>query len=241
MRVLTWNTALARGTSAAVAYAVDVAADVVLLQEAQPTGLWTGPLIGSPAPGRNWGSWVMVRCGILEEISIANYAGWVAGAQWRRTADGNPVYLFSIHSPTGTKGERRSSYVREATQIVSAVCEAIPSNAPVVIGGDFNFKSLGERLPSESLQCDDGEVEALQEFRTRGFSVAWRDVHPRRALPQTLRWSREPTTPFHCDGFLIRGCVTVSMKCEVICSDSEARFSDHNPVILQLPDDADIR
>lgn len=237
MRVLTWNTHAARGTSAAIAFAARAAVDVVLLQEAQPINLWTGSLVGARVPGRYWGSWVMVRTGVLEEISIPSYVGWVAGAQWR-LGDDDPVYLFSIHSPTRNKSERRSGYVAESIKIVDAICEVVPSNALLVIGGDFNFKSLGERLPSEAIQTNDSELRALQDFRKRGLSIAWRDLHPQQELPQTLRWSRAPTTPFHCDGFLTRCCTRAEMTCDVVSSESESRFSDHNPVVLQVAEDA---
>ena len=235
MKVLTWNTACARGTSAAVALADRIGADVVLLQEAQPTSLWTGPLVGAAVPSRPWGSWVMVRTGVLQEIAIANYSGWVTGARWRRNDAGGTTYVFSIHSPTPNENERRGSYVAEAVKIVAAICEQVPSSGRLVIGGDFNFKSLGERLASEQIRTDNAELRALQEFRKRGLSIAWRDVHPQRALPQTLRWRSAPTTPFHCDGFLTRGLTTAAMACDIICSDGETRVSDHNPVVLQLP------
>ena len=235
MKVLTWNTAFARGTSAAVALADRVGADVVLLQEAQPTGVWPGPLIGAAVPRRPWGSWVLVRTGVLHEIALAHYAGWVAGAQWRRTDADGPTYVFSIHSPTPNAHERRGGYVAEAVKIVAAICEHVPATGRLVIGGDFNLKSLGERLASEPIRVDTAERRALHAFRTRGLSIAWRDVHPRRALPQTLRWSGAPTTPFHCDGFLTRGFPTAAMGCDIICSEGETRVSDHNPVVLQLP------
>lgn len=234
MKVLTWNTAFARGTSAAVALADRVGADVVLLQEAQPTGVWTGPLIGAAVPHRPWGSWVLVRRGVLHEIAIAHYAGWVAGAEWRRNG-GGPMYMFSIHVPTPNAKERRGSYVAEAIKIVAAICAHVPATGRLVIGGDFNVKSLGERLASEQIRSDRVERRALQDFRTRGLSIAWRDVHPRRALPQTLRWRRAPTTPFHCDGFLTRGFPTATMACDILCSNGATHVSDHNPVILQLP------
>jgi exonuclease III len=125
--------------------------------------------------------------------------------------------------------------VAEAVKIVAAICAQVPATGRLVIGGDFNVKSLGERLASEQIRVDNAERRALHEFRQRGLAIAWRDVHPRRALPQTLRWRRAPTTPFHCDGFLTRGFPAAAMACDILCSAGEARVSDHNPVILQLP------
>jgi hypothetical protein len=102
MTVLTWNTAGARGTAAAVALADRLRADVVLLQEAHPTGVWPGPLLGAAVAGRPWGSWILVRRGELHDIALPHYAGWVAGAQWRRAGHGGTLFLFSIQCPRPT-------------------------------------------------------------------------------------------------------------------------------------------
>src|SRR5690606_14082106 len=96
----------------------------------------------------------------------------------------------------------------------------------------FNFLSLGERLPSESLRSTAEELKALKDIRALGFTVAWRDSHPSAPLPQTLRWSRNQETPYHCDGFLVRGAEIVS--CEVIAAPEILAVSDHNPVLLEI-------
>jgi exonuclease III len=235
MTVLTWNTAGARGTAAAVALADRLRADVVLLQEAHPTGVWPGPLLGAAVAGRPWGSWILVRRGELHDIALPHYAGWVAGAQWRRAGHGGTLFLFSIHVPTPNAHERRGSYVAEAVQIVAAICAQVPATGRLVIGGDFNVKSLGERLAAEPIQLETAERRALHAFRNQGLAIAWRDVHPRRALPQTLRWRPAPATPFHCDGFLTRGFPPAAMTCDILSSAGTTRVSDHNPVVLQLP------
>lgn len=82
----------------------------------------------------------MVRFGVLQAITIANYSGWVAGARWRRNGDGGTTYLFSVHSPTPNENVRRGSYVAESVKIVAAVCEQVPATGRFVIGGDFNFQ-----------------------------------------------------------------------------------------------------
>jgi endonuclease/exonuclease/phosphatase family metal-dependent hydrolase len=232
MKVLTWNTHLGYGTAAAIAYATRTRADVILLQEARSPQCWSGQYLGSTVLHREWGSWILTSFGELEEISIADYSGWVAGAKWLRQGV-EPLFLFSIHSPTRNANERRRSYVAESLNIVAAIDKQVPSNARLIIGGDFNFKSLGERQLSEQIQVDRAEGPALKKFRQRGFSIVWRDVHPREPLPQTLRWKRAPTRHYHCDGFLTRGFDSSSITCEVICSEDETKISDHNPVILQ--------
>jgi hypothetical protein len=44
--------------------------------------------------------------------------------------------------------------------------------------------------------------------------------------------AREPTTPFHCDGFLVRGFGEAAIACDVISSEFVVRHSDHNALFL---------
>lgn len=204
-----------------------------MLQEAQPANSWTGQSVGVSVTDRTWGSWILVRSGTLEPIPIPGYSGWVIGARWQRS-DTDDVYLFSVHSPTPSKNEPRGPYVAESRAIVRAICAHAPSTAPLLIGGDFNFKSLGHRLPSESIQTENPELQALQEFRSHGLSVAWQDCHPGEPLQQTLRWSNNQSVPFHCDGFLTRNVGPAAVNCQVILPDSQIHDSDHNAVLLDL-------
>ena len=232
MRLLSWNTDHGRGTAAAIELANRLGAHALMLQEAQPPSSWSGEAVGGLVADHTWGSWVLVRSGALEPIAIAGYSGWVIGTRWQRP-DADDVYLFSVHSPTSSENEPRASYVAESRAIVMAICARVPSTAPLLIGGDFNFKSLGQRLPSESIQAKKAELQALQEFRSQGLSVAWQDCHPGEPLPQTLRWRNDPSMPFHCDGFLTRN-LHAMLNCDVIQPESEGPLSDHNAVLLNL-------
>lgn len=227
IRLLSWNAR--RANSAAIDLADRFGAEVLLLKEGQAASSWSGEAVGVPVAGRTWGSWVLVRSGALEPIAIAEYPGWVIGARWQRR-DAEDVYLFSVHSPTPP----RVSYVAESQAIVTAICASVPSAAPLVIGGDFNFKSLGQRLPSETIQTTMAELQAIQEFRDRGLSVAWHDCHPGKPLQQTLRWTNDQSVPFHCDGFLTRNLGHGTVNCEVILPESEPPTSDHNAVLLTV-------
>ena len=234
MILLTWNVAFGRATAGALEIADLVAADVVFLQEASIGQSWHGPKCSEQVQGRGWGSAVLVRDGSLEPIAIPGYSGWVIGARWRpKPSDvSETIYLFSMHSPTANKDERRSGYVAESLEIVRAICAEVPSGSPLVIGGDFNFKSFGERLPNEQPANEDSELDTLQKFRDLGLFVAWRDAHEGLPLPQTLRWNRAPATPYHCDGFLLRGVDVTTVQCEVLSSRFVTRQSDHSPIVL---------
>lgn len=231
IRLLSWNAR--RANSAAIELADRIGAEVLLLQEGLAASSWSGKAVGVPVAGRTWGSWVWVRSGALEAISFAGYSGWVIGARWQRR-EAEDVYLFSVHSPTPTKDRPRASYVAESQAIVTAICASVPSTAPLVIGGDFNFKSLGQRLPSEAIQPTMAELQAIQQFRGHGLSVAWQDCHPGEPLQQTLRWTNDQSVPFHCDGFLTRNLGHSTANCEVILPESEPPKSDHNAVLLSV-------
>lgn len=234
MIFLTWNVECGRATAGALEIADQVAADAVFLQEGSVDHSWKGPKCSAQVPGRGWGSAVLVRDGGLQSIAILGYSGWVTGGCWRPKAPGvfNAIYLFSMHSPTANEDEPRSGYVAESLKIVHAICAAVPSGAPLVIGGDFNFKSFGERLPNELPANEGSELDALKQFRDLGLLVAWRDSHHGLPLPQTLRWKKAPATPYHCDGFLLRGVDVRTVQCEVLSSEVVTRQSDHNPIVL---------
>ncbi len=236
MKLLSWNTAYGRGTAAAIELADRVGADVLMLQEGQPGDLWRGKAVGARVVDHAWGSWVLTRSGSLEPIAITGYSGWVSGARWwRYGADvDEPLYLFSVHSPTPSRNEPRATYVAESRSIVATICACVPTTAPLLIGGDFNFRSLGQRLPSETIQTEHAELEALQEFRGHGLSVAWQDCHRGEPLCQTLRWVKDPAVPYHCDGFLTRNLELAHVRCDVLLPESDVPHSDHNAILLKI-------
>ena len=238
MIVQTWNVN-GRGTQAAVELGDTLRADVLPLQEAKLDGTPGWKTTRSNVHDNGWGSGIFVREGSLTAIDVADYDGWVAGAKWTRSVGGREesTYLFSIHSPTGRDGHPRKSYVAESRAIVKSISNSaeVPAGARVIIGGDFNFKSLGERLASEALPTGSDELAALTEFRSAEYCVAWKDLNSGYPLAQTLRWTGNQATPFHCDGFLMRGFDVTAAQCSVLSSAHVHRSSDHSPVVVWIP------
>jgi endonuclease/exonuclease/phosphatase family metal-dependent hydrolase len=233
MRLFSWNLNRGRAAGAWQAIARDHGADVVLLQEATKPQ-WEGVCEWEAVPPQPWGSGVIATDGQLQRVEVPGYKGWVTGARWSRgtKASVKEVYVFSIHSPTHHKEAPRRSYIREARTIVDRINRVVPGGAPLIIGGDFNFASLGERVDGERLATHADEQKALDEFRTNGFLVAWRDLHPAAPLAQTLRWTGNKTTPFHCDGYLVRGLEASRLTCEVLLNEQFDAVSDHRPLTL---------
>jgi hypothetical protein len=232
MRILCWNTAHGRGSMAALQLADRVAADVVLLQESFPPKKWGSAVTGAVVPGRKWGSWVLVRSGKLSEIDVDGFAGWVAAGTWRRAS--KSILLASLHSPTASEAVPRRSYIDEARLAVDTIVASSVYAKKHVIGGDFNFKFFGPTNAENAKGSSKKEIATMKHFAGLGFANAWADTHPGATLPQTLRWTKDRTIPYHCDGLLERPFVAADAICEVISSDFIRRHSDHNAVLAVI-------
>lgn len=236
MKVLAWNLNTNRGAVALDRLLARHEPDVVLLQEsARPAG--AGRIVkGALVPDSRWGSWVVARAVRAVRVPLPAFDGWVAGA--RLTTDAGVAYVFSVHTPGNRPGVRRGSYTRVSRSIVDAIVACVPARATLVIGGDFNI-AMAEPVAGEARPLASDERAALAAFRAHGFRLAWRDTNPGVPRAQTLRWMREPTTPYHCDGFLVRGRRATIVSCQVIDDRALHARSDHNPVLLEVQLNAD--
>ena len=226
MHFLAWNLCQRRAMPALASVVAANAPKLLMLQEAvRPLG-WIGDAVGAAVPGEQWGSWLLAREGTLTPIAVPEYTGWLTGATWIHGA--HRVACFSLHAPSGTD----ESYVAECLKMVDLIDREVGRTAPVVIGGDFNFKSFGERAENDAPANTKEELQALAQFDDRGYAVAWRSANHGAPLPQTLRWSRNRLTPYHCDGFLVRGLGITS--CKVLPTENIGFPSDHDPVLVEL-------
>ena len=236
MRLLTWNLNIGKAGAYWSRLQNQLGADFVFLQESRPLSearneLW------QEVPGQVWGSAISCASGWIEQVHVPRFEGWVVGGRYTneceppRTA---PLYLFSLHAPTNSDADRRDPYVAEVVSAVDAVLAAVADGARIVIAGDFNFLSFGERSGGESLMTTKKEREALAHFAKHGLVPLWRTVHPEGALPQTLRWSGDAHAQFHCDGFLVSRDLSNDAHCEVLTSARLMAVSDHNPVAAWL-------
>lgn len=231
MKFITWNLNANRGATALDELLRRESPDVVLVQEARSGPSWGHTTCGTHVADCSWGSWVSVRTGSIETFDVPAYSGWVAGG--RVDGHNGQLHVFSIHAPSRRPGAPRRSYVAECRAIVGAIVSAVANDSLLVIGGDFNC-GIGERAPDEARATSPAERAALSEWRALGFTVAWRDSHVGSPLPQTLRWTRNPETPYHCDGFLVRGAGSASVSAEVLDEPLYRAASDHNPVVCTI-------
>lgn len=240
MRLVTWNLEFDKGAAVWPSLQSALAADIVLLQEAREPE-WRGSSAWRNVPGRKWGSAVLAAKGAIRSIAIEGYEGWCVGGELLESGlngHGRPLFVFSVHAPTGNSDQPRRPYVDEVVTVLNLIHAELPSGADLVLGGDFNFLSLGERKEGESLQTTPKEREALEILKAWKLVSCWQIAHPGRPLPQTLRWSGDKTpdksTPYHCDGIFVPQSWCSHVFCEVLTS-ACFEVSDHYPVAAWIP------
>ena len=213
----------------------DVEADIVCAQETRHPSLylasdngWREP-IHRLVPHGQWGSAILSRRHALTELPIADeFAGWVVGARLHDVDMGGRVQdleVYSVHIPSPGPYERR---VRKLIDILGRS----PSGRPRIMAGDFNV-TVALRQHFEDWKNSPGEKRILQRFRDElDLTNAWQAMHPEEPLPQTLRWSRNKTVPYHCDGIFVDSRCGELLRGAVVLDDASwAAISDHNPVV----------
>src|SRR5581483_3644356 len=91
-----------------------------------------------------------------------------------------PFTSFSVHAPTSTAEEPRGAYTLPShCRSCRVSVPRCPNGAALIIGGDFNFVSFGERLPAERIANTPAELTAPHGFRRQSeLFVGWRDTRP---------------------------------------------------------------
>jgi endonuclease/exonuclease/phosphatase family metal-dependent hydrolase len=183
--------------------------------------LWT------PVAHGRWGSAVLARVGPVRPVPIDGFDGWVVGGELRIA--GEDMHVYSVHLPP-TDG----SYVKSAHRMLDALAPVV-ARARVLLGGDWNL-TVGRRREGEPRTNRPGEIELLDRLeRDFGVVPAWCTARPGKPLPQTLRWMREPTAPYHCDGvFLPEPLAQAITHVAVPAGQPWERLSDHNPVLVEV-------
>lgn len=235
MRIVTWNLKHDSGSAVWPRVQAALGADIVLLQESRRPSS-SSELAWEHVPHHDRGSAVLVSKGAIRSITIAGYEGWVVGGEWLdggQNRPGRPLSVFSVHAPTSNAARPRHSYVEEVVGILDAIRHQLAPQSDLIVGGDFNFLSLGQRKEGEQLETTQEELAALTHFEDLGLVSCWAAAHPGRSLVQTLRWSGDKTpdksTPYHCDGIFVPASWQPGIICEVLTS-ACFEVSDHYPV-----------
>lgn len=242
MKIATYNIRQGGSSRKHWAEMIDLGVDLLLVQESYPHDEHLPPLLYQDLRNRSvwekveqnsWGSVVFSRSGTLKLVSVPRFTGWVVGAEicgasWQHSPD-CCILAFSVHAPT--RAER--NYPKQVNKLLDEIGR-ISRGRDIVIGGDFNLTvsrlSDSERpLSKEVLKI---QARLAEEF---GLLNCWQTANPNQPLPQTLRWSKDRTIPYHCDGlFVPKSWKDRLESCVVLSGKDWDQLSDHNPVIAHF-------
>ena len=236
MRIVTYNF-LVGGSAARDAWKVigRLKPDILLAQECRrpPSGEPPRKLWAEAVAGR-WGTGLFLSRGRIRRLEVPGFAGSVVGGELERRAwlTERPLRVFSVHCPLGDHG-----YIKTMHALLDAVAP-FAAGADLVLGGDFNV-ACGMRGPRDQVRSGNGERVLLERMAAElELMPCWQAMHPRSPLAQTLRWTGNRTTPYHCDGiFAPRRWKPRLVRCEVISGAGWDRLSDHNPVLAVFASD----
>ncbi len=182
--------------------------------------------------GRQWGSAIYSSQGEARPVELPDFHGHVVGLEVAGVAwpDGSrsPIRAFSVHAPA------RGSYQKAVNQILDMI--ALHSGGgDLVIGGDFNL-TISARRDAEAQKTGVADLAIQVRLRDEfGLLNCWQEANPGLPPVQTLRWSKAPEIPYHCDGlFVPRSWAGRLLASEVISSPEWDRLSDHNPVVARF-------
>jgi endonuclease/exonuclease/phosphatase family metal-dependent hydrolase len=215
----------------------DLKADLLLAQECRRPEESAGErfrpgsddaLIWMRAGAPRWGSAVLARSARLSPIPIEGYEGWIVGGELEsaRWKGARPLRVFSLHCPAGERG-----YIKTLHEILDRLAP-FTHGADVILGGDFNV-AAGYRLPAEKRTITPREKGILDRLSEElGLVSCWQAANPGRPLAQTLRWTANRATPYHCDGiFVTRSWLPHLTSSRVVRGSRWDRMSDHSPVL----------
>src|SRR4051812_28094131 len=179
--------------------------------------------------GRRWGSAIYAGRGETRPIELPDFHGHlvgleVAGVEWP-DGEASPLRAFCIHAPA------RGGYQGAVNRILDMIARHA-GGAALVIGGDFNL-TITPRQATEARRTSTADLAIQRRLRDEIVLVnCWQEANPGRPPAQTLRWSRAPEVPYHCDGLFVPRSWAGSLRsCEVVTSPDWDRLSDHNPVV----------
>ena len=233
MRLFTWNLHTGGSYQQWKNLESRLSPDIAFLQECcrpeeSDKVLWQ-PVPSLTASKNPWGSAVIVSRGTLRRVELQGFEGWVVGGQWlgALVEDKQPLYVFSVHSPTSTQNSPRGNYVAEVNGICEEIRKLLPKGSALILGGDFNF-TLGQRVEGETLKTKKNEMHALANIQSLGVQSCWLTCHPNQPLAQTLLWKKNPKAPYHIDGIFAPPSWLKDSLCEVLAA--PWLKSDHRPM-----------
>ncbi len=219
----------------------DFGVDLLLVQESYAHDEHLPPLLYPDSRSQSaceiveqngWGSVVFSKTGSVKQLAVPGFSGWVVGAEisgasWQAEF-ADPLLAFSLHAPS-----QAESYQKLVNRILDTIKE-IAAGRDVVIGGDFNLTVSNWANSERPVSKQDLAIQKrlADEF---GLLNCWQAANPDQPLHQTLRWTKDRTIPYHCDGlFVPKSWKDRLESCVVLSGEEWNRLSDHNPVVAQF-------
>ena len=207
--------------------------DLLFAQECRAAAVAASDqLLWAQAPGRSWGAGLFVRAASVTPIAMRGFRGWVTGgriddAPWWPARS---LIAFSIHCPAGDHG-----YIRTMHSILNRVKRYRAQDADLIIGGDLNVV-CGYRAADDVVKMSRGEKELLdRRCGELELMPCWQAANPGKRLAQTLRWSANRSTPYHCDGIFVPASWRADIvQCAVLSGAEWDKQSDHNPIVAVI-------
>lgn len=185
---------------------------------------------------QQWGSAIISTKHRLLPVPVTDgdYNGWVVGALAPDIEIGGnvqEVLLVSFHAPSLNSG----TYEKHVEMILEQIKFRWP-NTPKIIGGDFNLTAALSSSGSKLGENTGGELRILRKLKEEmGVTNAWQHLYPGTELPQTLRWSKDKSIPYHCDAIFLDMKFTPHIAQAEVHKDGEwGLLSDHNPIFVTL-------
>jgi endonuclease/exonuclease/phosphatase family metal-dependent hydrolase len=218
----------------------EVDPDIFLTQESYPPNQHLWPLLDaglhchaswSPVGKQHWGSAVYIKGCKPTKLDLQHFGGNVVGVEVPGSAWSNPegcrLRIFSVHAPD-QGGDQALHAILDEIAGVRDGCD-------LVIGGDFNL-TISERHESEPRQTCEAVLRIQARLRDEfGLINCWQTAHPNEPLVQTLRWSGNKETPYHCDGIFVPASWKKRLqRCTVMSDDEWDKMSDHSPVMAEF-------
>lgn len=130
---------------------------------------------------------------------MSEFDGWVVAAELKNAdwqPDGKRTVVVSSHAPDGAGG-----YAGRVNAILDTI-RSITIDVDLVIGGDFNLSVSYWQTPPRATSKKDQRIQSrlAEEF---GLVNCWQTANPGVEPVQTLRWTNDPITPYHCDGIFV--------------------------------------
>ncbi|MCO6456481.1 MAG: endonuclease/exonuclease/phosphatase family protein [Pirellulaceae bacterium] len=193
-----------------------------------------GHTIWREIPNSRRGSSIYFRHAELTEVPLSDFQGQALVAEtdsvpWSSKPD-LPLRIVCIHAGKADKG----GYAARVDAILNLIRELQPGG-DLIIGGDFNL-TISERHPDEPRSTAQKDLEIQARLRDQfGLMNCWQAANEGKYLAQTLRWTRSPETPYHCDGlFVPESWRERLLSCDVLPGEQWTHLSDHLPVVAKF-------